>query len=151
MDTARLFSAVCSDRTRSNGLKLKHKKFHRNMQKYFFKIRVMEQWNRLPREIMESPSMETFKTHLDAYLCDLLQGTCFSRGLGSVISIGPFQPLRFSDLHTAPFLQSDAIRMDCIGVIPSGPTAKMVYANFWGQRGWQRCKLNPSCWLRYLK
>ena len=37
-----------------------------------FTVRVMEQWNRLPREDVESPSMEIFKTHLDAYLCDLL-------------------------------------------------------------------------------
>ena len=37
-----------------------------------FMVRVMEHWNRLPREVVESPSMEIFKTHLDAYLCHLL-------------------------------------------------------------------------------
>ena len=35
-------------------------------------VRMMEHWNRLPREVVESLSMEIFKTHLDAYLCDLL-------------------------------------------------------------------------------
>ena len=38
----------------------------------FFTVRVTEHWHRLPREVVESPSMKIFKTHLDAYLCDLL-------------------------------------------------------------------------------
>ena len=42
------------------------------MQKNFSTVRMMEDWNRLPREVVESPFMEIFRTHLDAYLCDLL-------------------------------------------------------------------------------
>ena len=42
------------------------------MMKNFFPVRVTEQWNRVPREAVESPSLETFKTHLDAFLCPLL-------------------------------------------------------------------------------
>ena len=56
MDEARLFAVVHSDRTRSNGLKPKHRKFHTNVQKNFM-VRVIEHWYRLPSEVVESPSM----------------------------------------------------------------------------------------------
>jgi len=69
---AKLFSVVPSDRTRGNGHKMKQRKFLLNMRKNFFPLRVMEYCNRLPREVVESPSLEIFKTRLDKVLCNLL-------------------------------------------------------------------------------
>ena len=53
-------------------------------------MRVMEHWHGLPREVVDSPSLEIFKTHLDTDLCSLLQGVCFAERLGLMISRGLF-------------------------------------------------------------
>jgi len=63
---------VSSNRTRASGYKLKHRKFHLNMRKNFLTLRVMEHWSRLPREVVESPSLEIFKTCLEEGMCILL-------------------------------------------------------------------------------
>ena len=71
-DGARLCSGVPSDRTRGNGHKLKQRKLQLNTRKNFFPLRVTEPWPRLPRKVVESPSLEIFKTRLNKVLCSLL-------------------------------------------------------------------------------
>ncbi|KAJ7410535.1 hypothetical protein WISP_107777 [Willisornis vidua] len=54
----KLLSQVTSNRTRGNGLKSSQRSFGLDIMKNFFPERVASLWDRLPRQVVEPPSLE---------------------------------------------------------------------------------------------
>jgi len=71
-DGDNLFLKACYDRTRRNGFKLREGRFRLDIRKKFFTVRVLKHWHRLPRGVVETPSLETFKARLDRALSNLV-------------------------------------------------------------------------------
>ena len=70
-DGDKIFSRVCSNRIRGNGLKLQEGRFRLDIRKKFFTMRVVKHWN-TSRELIDDSSLETFKVSLDRALSNLI-------------------------------------------------------------------------------
>ncbi|KFR10352.1 hypothetical protein N306_14609, partial [Opisthocomus hoazin] len=55
-----------------NGVKLREGRFRLDIRKKFFTMRVVKHWHRLPREVVDAPSLGTSKARLDGALSSLV-------------------------------------------------------------------------------
>ena len=86
-----LFSQITM---RSHDLRLHQgRRFRLDVRKKFFSGRAVRQWHRLHREVVQSPSLEVFKSCVDVALRDMVSGNggvLLGVGQGDLSSL--FQP-----------------------------------------------------------
>ena len=99
----KFFSKVCCNRTKSNSFKLKEGRFRLDRKQKFFTVRVVKHWNRLPTEVVDASSLETFKVRLDRALSNMIwleMSLLTAGGLDQMTFKGPFQHKLFYDSMT---------------------------------------------------
>ena len=67
-----LFIRAGSNRMKGNLFKLEEGRFSLDIRKKFFTVRMVRQWNRLPREAVDDPCPEVLKTRQDGALSNLV-------------------------------------------------------------------------------
>ena len=117
-----LFTRADSDTTMRNGFKLRQGRFRLDIRRKRFTQKVVTCWNRLPKEVVDAPSLEAFKARLDVALGSLVWWLVTLHIVGGLKlddHCGPFQPRPFYESLWRLFLE-DWIRVDvplrCRGV-----------------------------------
>ncbi|KAK4827390.1 hypothetical protein QYF61_017795, partial [Mycteria americana] len=114
-----LFTRACSDRTKCNGFKLRDGRLRLNIRNKFFTMRVMRHWNRLPREVVDAPSLEVFKARLDGALSNLAKQPQFPQLLLIRLVLYTLQQLHCPSLDTLQHLN--------IPLVVRGPKLNRVF------------------------
>ena len=74
-----LFIREWNERTRDNGSKQKERRYRLDISKRYFTMRVVRQWNRLPSEAVDAPSLEVFSARLEGVSAHIKRvGTAWS-------------------------------------------------------------------------
>jgi len=66
------FTRVHMEKTRGKGYKLLLGRFQLDTRRQFFTMRTISHWNNLPREVVDSPTLDTSKIWLDSVLDHLI-------------------------------------------------------------------------------
>ena len=57
---------------RGNDFQLQESRFRLDVRRKFFIVMVVRHWNRLPKEVVDAPSLEAFKPRLNGALSNLV-------------------------------------------------------------------------------
>ena len=72
VDIENYFSFAPALPTRGNSMKLKGQRCNLDVTKYFFTNDVINEWNKLPEEVIQSNTINTFKNRLDKHISHIL-------------------------------------------------------------------------------
>lgn len=67
-----LFTSASEGTTRPKGPKMQERRFRLVIRNKFFLVRMVHQWNRLLKELVDSSSLEIFKQKLHRHLLEML-------------------------------------------------------------------------------
>ena len=68
LEDENLFSLLAEGRTRGNSKKISQERANNNIRQHSFVIRNVPVWNNLPENIVNTPTLNSFKSRLDQYL-----------------------------------------------------------------------------------
>ena len=67
VDYREFFKLSVNRKTRGHRMKIEKNRSKSNIRKYFFSQRVVNEWNKLPENVIEAESVNSFKNRYDKY------------------------------------------------------------------------------------